>query len=405
MKQKIQILPSGIQLIDKAWGGFYSGATYLLTGPKKSGKTILGLQCVLESVRRNEVCLFFTTIRPKDLMINAASINFDLQECMNDNQVIIVRVNSVHKDDLQNNSDEYLADYLRDIIAVVEQYKPTRIIFDELTPLVEFSDLEKLRNIFLKTIDSIEENDITSLFIIGEPASKATIDIVNLLSELATGIITLSKKESHGISIGGSIKITPNIGHTEGQFKADFYIEPYKGIVTDFNSSINSQKTRLASGESSYKSLSEINVPTETYNHITFYNVDEFHLMLNNQIALYKSTGQLFTVAAFSLDNEAVEKRLLTVNQLKNSVRLSSDKKDKICIVGNKIIILLTKEDQKSINKLISSVKGNLPGSDPDYLTRISKCISVSTVQVDDKIKNSDDIFQKLLIYEPQTNN
>ena len=28
--------------------------------------------------------------------------------------------------------------------------------------------------------------------------------------------------------------IIPNIGHTEGQFKAAYYIEPYKGITVDF---------------------------------------------------------------------------------------------------------------------------------------------------------------------------
>ena len=28
--------------------------------------------------------------------------------------------------------------------------------------------------------------------------------------------------------------ITPNIGHTEGQFSANYSIEPYKGITVDF---------------------------------------------------------------------------------------------------------------------------------------------------------------------------
>jgi circadian clock protein KaiC len=408
MRHKIELLPSGIPLIDKTWGGLYRSGTYLLTGPRKSGKTILGLQYAQESVFRKEVCLYFTTIRPKDLMINAASINFDLQESMNNNQVIIVRVNSIPGGDLPKNNDEYLSDYLKDIISVVEQYQPSRLVFDELTPFISFQDLKKLSDVFAQTCESIEENDITSLFIIGEPASKSTKAVANLLFEYSTGVISLQKKEGHGISMGGTITIIPNIGHTEGQFKSEFYIEPYKGIVTDFIPSVQPQrlfKAPQSRKESNYKSLSEIEILAENYSYTVFYNVDDFNLILNNQIALYKTTGQLFTIAAFSLDKEAIEQGLLTVNQLKNYIRLSSDKKDKICLMGNKILVLITKEDQKSANKLIARVKGNLPGSDPYYLNKISPYISVSTIQVNDQINNSDDIFQKLLIKEFHDNN
>ena len=42
--KKLNLIPTGISLVDKAWGGFYKGGTYLLLGQKKSGKTLLGLQ-------------------------------------------------------------------------------------------------------------------------------------------------------------------------------------------------------------------------------------------------------------------------------------------------------------------------------------------------------------------------
>ena len=89
MKKKIQLVPSGIPLVDKAWGGFYRGGSYLLVGARKTGKTIIGLQYAMESALQDEVCLFFTSVRPKDLMINAASIDFDLQHYMNENLVIV----------------------------------------------------------------------------------------------------------------------------------------------------------------------------------------------------------------------------------------------------------------------------------------------------------------------------
>ena len=42
MKKKIQLVSSGISIVDNAWGGFYRGGTYLLIGPRKSGRTLLG---------------------------------------------------------------------------------------------------------------------------------------------------------------------------------------------------------------------------------------------------------------------------------------------------------------------------------------------------------------------------
>ena len=54
MKRKIQILPSGISLVDKKWGGLYRGGTYLLMGPRKSGKTLMALQYALECAKQKE---------------------------------------------------------------------------------------------------------------------------------------------------------------------------------------------------------------------------------------------------------------------------------------------------------------------------------------------------------------
>ncbi|MGB8317056.1 MAG: ATPase domain-containing protein, partial [Ignavibacteriaceae bacterium] len=92
MEKKIQIVPSGISLVDKSWGGFYRGGTYFMIGQHKSGKTLLGIQYVMECVKQKEVCLFFTTMRPKDLMFHAASIDFDLQHYMDQNLIIVIRV-------------------------------------------------------------------------------------------------------------------------------------------------------------------------------------------------------------------------------------------------------------------------------------------------------------------------
>jgi len=409
MKKKIQLLSTGISLVDSAWGGFYRGGTYMLIGAHKTGRTLLGLQYALESAKQKDICLFFTSMRPKDLMIQAASIDFDLQQYMNQNLIIVVRV--APPTELYNvpNPDHFLAEYLNDIITVVEQYQPAKIVFDELTPFIGFSNLNLLKDTFVRTIEEIEEQGITSLFIIGDPATPGAETIVNMLTSFATGIIFLKKDENRENRIaGGQMTITPNIGHTQGKFSTQYIIEPYKGVTTEiqplkqpvFSNAETSSKLRK------YKSLADIDAPEGAFSYLNFYNFNDFNLILNNQIALYKSTGQVFTLISFRLDSEAERKGLLTITQLQNAIRLATDRKDKICVLENKVIVLVTREEnQKSILSFISKTKGNLPSSDSNYIKSVVPYISVYAIKVDENIQNANDLFEHLSSDEPQLNN
>ena len=401
MKNKIQLLPSGISFIDNAWGGFYRGGTYLLLGPKKSGRTLLGLQFAMECASKKEVCLYFTSMRPKDLMIQAASIDFDLQHYMNQNFIIVVRVASPSDLYEVDNPDNFLVEYLNDIVALVEQYQPNKIVFDELTPFIGFNDIHLLKEVFSQTVEGIEENGITSLFVLGDPVSPLTNSIVDALASSSTGIIYLQKKEDEVNQIkGGTITITPNIGHPEGKFTSNYYIEPYKGLTADYRPKRTISSFPVSSTKETnlkYKSLADIFIEEEQYSYPNYYSESDFYLILNNQIALYKSTGQLFTVISFKLDVTAESLGLLTLTQLQNAIRLSTDKKDKICLISNKVIVLATKEEPKGINSIIAKIKSNLPNHDPDYLQNVIQFISVYALKVDESIQNADSLMDRIL--------
>src|ERR1035437_4948758 len=417
MKKKIQLLASGISLVDSAWGGFYRGGTYMMIGAHKTGKTLLSLQYAMESAGQKELCLYFTSKRPKDLIIQAASIDIDLQELMNQNLVIIVRVTPPTDIINASNADQYLVEYLNNIVTVVEQYQPLKIVFDELTPFVGFQNINLLQDTFLKTLEAIEDFGITSLFILGEPATQYAEQIIDAITANGTGIIYLrngamSENEYHR----GKMTISPNIGHTQGKFSADYIIEPNKGVITVAKPSVVStvSVTTDAPGSGSivapkgrnYKSLNDIDTAGESVTHSNYYDVNDFTLLLNNQIALYKTTGQIFTILSFRLDMEAERKGLLTISQLQNAVRLSTDRKDKICILANNVVVLITREEnQKGIKGLISKIKSNLPSNDPGFIKSVIPYISIYAVRVDENVHNANDILGLLIGNEKQDKN
>lgn len=398
MKKKIQLLPSGIPLVDNAWGGFYVGGTYLLIGQKKSGRSLLGLQFAFECVKQKGICLYLTSTRPKELMINAASIDFDLQYYMQQNSIILVKVAVPEKSD-EKKPDDSLIEFFEDIIPLVEQYQPAKIVFDELTPFVEFKNIESLHEIFLDTTEAIEDSGVTSLMILGDPAVSETTSIVETIAECSTGVIYLQKNEQGEKRMnGGKMIITPNIGHAEGQFSANYFIEPYKGIVTDFNRPPHENRSYdFFSRRSKYKSLAEIVTTSEKISFSNLYSINDFYLVLNNQIAKFKATGEPFYLVSFRLDSAAEKRGLLTITQLQNTVRLSIEKKDKICIINNKIIILITGEDPDNLLNLIAKIKSNMPVADPDYLNKIFQHIMVYTLQIEERFSSGEEMVAELI--------
>jgi hypothetical protein len=202
--------------------------------------------------------------------------------------------------------------------------------------------------------------------------------------------------------------ISPNIGHTQGKFSADYIIEPNKGVTTVVKPSVVAPLpididtpgpgSIVAPKGRKYKSLIDIDTAEEPTAHSNYYDVNDFTLLLNNQIALYKSTGQIFSILSFRLDIEAERKGLITIIQLQNAVRLSTDRKDKLCILSNNVIVLITQEEnKKGVKSLISKIKTNFPGNDPDYIKSVIPYISVCAVKVDEHVHSANDLLELLV--------
>jgi len=408
MDNGISLITSGFQLVDSKWGGIYRGGSYIIVGPRKSGRTLLGLQFAIESAKSSEVCLYFTNMRPKDLMIQATSLNFDIQSYMNKNLLIVVRVAPPNDIYDMYNPDDYLIEYINDIITVVNQYNPNRIIFDELTPYIGFRSLDLLRDVFLHTLETIEERNITSFFVLGEPATQKAQEIVSLLTDNVTGTIFLKKHDEKisGKYYGGTAIITPNVGHNEGQFSAEYRIEPYYGITVD----VPGDEKKIEKFTKEIKEQPPIDIidkPLQmdydfkkTSDNIVFsnvYNQSDFRLIVNNQIALFQSTGQTFNLISFKLDPAVQVKGLLSVNQLQNSINLSISKRDKLSVIDNKVVVILIRSTQKSVPELMEKLKQNMPSYDESYLNAIIDYISIINIEIDSSYKNANELIDPIV--------
>ena len=395
MTSGIQLIKSGFSFIDQKWGGIYRGGGYLIVGPRKSGRTLLSLKFAIESVKQSERCLFFTTMRPKDLMIQAATLDFDLQKYMNSNSIIVVRVslpNDVHD---AYDPDEYMKEYINDIISVSDQYKPDRIIFDELTPYISFKNLDLLEDIFTNMLEIIENKNITSFFIVGEPATEKSNEIVSILSDNVTGTIFLEKSSSktEGRFHSGTAILTPNVGHTEGQFDAQYWIEPKKGIVIESTQTVEVEREMQDEIKSDqFGSISGL---------VNIYNNDDFLLILNNQIALYQTTGNKFCFLSFRLNEMGLLDSKFAIHQLRNLISVSVKKRDKLCIIDDKIVMLLIRTSEEGLNKILDRMKQNISSLKNENMKSLLESIYVADIAIDKSIINSEMLLNSIKNDDP----
>ncbi len=464
MSRTINLIPSGLKLIDKKWGGIYKGGSYLIIGQKKSGRTLLSLQFAKAAAENDQVCLYFTTMRPKDLIIQAASIGFDVQKYMNEDKIIVVRVAPPNEYDDYKNPDENLGEFFKDICDVVKDYraqKPQRIVFDELTYYLGFNDLGYLQNVFLQTLEEIEDRDISSFYVVSEPATKHTEAIIDVIASNVTGIIYLKKSPTKlNLYYGGKIIITPNVGHTEGQFSEEYTIRPKIGIyveaidgieeniiqnIEEEDRTAKDKINRNVSNESIFETLqsnsvnfdtlkisnSQNEINKENFSQFTnkfeidlsklsklaeedskdlqikkfeqpinLYEIDDFSLILNNQIALHKSTGQQFSILVIKLDPVAKIKGLINIEQLQNALISVTDKKDKLCVIDNKVIILIIRPTDAKINNIFSNFHNYLPSKQIEFIKAVYEILSFEIIKANEELENAEYVLSKIKMDE-----
>jgi KaiC/GvpD/RAD55 family RecA-like ATPase len=370
MSDSTRLIPSGISLVDRAWGGFYEGGSYLIVGPRKSGRTSLALQFACEAASRKEACLYFTTMRPRYLSIQAASIGIHLERLLAEKSMAMMRILSPASAPARDN----FAEYIDAVQESIQAHRPDRVVIDELTPLVGPGDQGDPAPALASLTERLESNGITSLYVIGEPATPSSRKLADSFVESMTGTICLQRDSASSARElpGGRILITPNIGHPEGQFMAGFSIEPHKQLQMDDRSTWSrpsvSTSSLLPSGTD------------PTFNHPfgrdsrldhdflpaagTFVerqiiraglcSAGEFLEELHAHLETSRSTGALPRVVAFRVEPSNGRSDSFTLEQIARTVEAVGGPGHKVCVHRNLVMTVDPGDEPRDIHALVA---------------------------------------------------
>ena len=148
----------------------------LIVGSKNSGKTSIALNYAIHEFTKSK-SFFFTTQKKEEVITKAVKLFPELETVIKSNLIIYQAPIVSHMQ-----VDKVLSDILLGILQVTSTTKPDKIVFDEITSFLAFSDLDLLRKVFRQLLSALEQKNITALFTVAEPVSQRSIEIVGILT-------------------------------------------------------------------------------------------------------------------------------------------------------------------------------------------------------------------------------
>lgn len=233
-------ISSGIDVVDRTWGGLFEGGSYLVYGRVSNGRGLVSLIYSQTGTELGETCIFVSNERAKDLVIQAASVGFDVHGAHRDSSFRLVRASELIRDEVGPNSSSFLAG----LVEVVKEFKPSRLVLNDFMSLVRFSSeytFATFQAEYVRLLEQIEPLGTTLLVVLPEPANDGARQLTEYVMSKSTGAIHVGRAEGEPETY--QLTLIPQIGHITRRRKVEW---PLHGLV--------SQAERI---EASYKALVE----------------------------------------------------------------------------------------------------------------------------------------------------
>ena len=229
-------VPTGIPRLDSMLGGkgYYRGSSVLVSGTAGTGKTSVAAHFAYETARRGERALYLAFEEsPSQLVRNMRTIGVELQPLVKKDLIRIHASRPTHSG---------LEMHLVQIHKMISAFKPSAVIVDPISNLIDSGTQQEARTMLLRLVDFLKSKRVTALFThltSGGSALEATdiaisslIDTWLLLRDIESagernrGLYVLKSRGMQHSNQIREFRITP-----EGVQLEDVYVGP-DGVLT-----------------------------------------------------------------------------------------------------------------------------------------------------------------------------
>ena len=147
-------VPGLDDLFDK--GGFYRGSNILVSGTAGTAKTTIAAYFADEQCRKKEKTVYFAFEEsPQQLVRNMRSIGIDLEHHIKNGYL------EIHSSRPSLNGLEL---HLLKLRKMIRDFKPTTVIIDPISNLMNVGSVHEVRSMLVRLIDMLKINNITTFF-------------------------------------------------------------------------------------------------------------------------------------------------------------------------------------------------------------------------------------------------
>lgn len=188
---------SGFDLIDFGVGGLLPHKVYVVKGGSGVGKSVAGLQFLTRGLEHHEPGVLITDQKPANVLSQARSIGFTIEEAVRRNQLSILNPSSRYFDLVESPADiqaivDELADYIRQIDA-------RRLVIDPIYTLINTQYSANFALMVTQSLlNALEELPVTTLLIAGDEDNAEVNPIIRMLEHNAFGVVSLTNDEATG---------------------------------------------------------------------------------------------------------------------------------------------------------------------------------------------------------------
>jgi CheY-like chemotaxis protein/KaiC/GvpD/RAD55 family RecA-like ATPase len=128
-----ELIPSGIEPVDKLLGGLETGRIYLVHG-EASGKSLFGIKFLIEGLKRGENGALVIRYSPEDAVRRFARLGYDCLEDVYSGRLVILEYSTEIIQQIMRL--KVLTPVLRELEWLLGETRPRRLVFDPVTYLV-----------------------------------------------------------------------------------------------------------------------------------------------------------------------------------------------------------------------------------------------------------------------------
>ena len=181
----------GLSCFDERYGGLYRKRAALCVGRQGSGKTLLGVQALLQSVKEGERGLMLSAWRAHDLTITANHLGLPLADAIEKGQVILLEcADLLHTPSAEKNWMLPPGSFL-ELQEIITSNSVSRVIIDTILPWVAIQPEKKLAQHVFSFVQAFERMGVTALFTMPRPVSPLAFALKNRLEEQIPIVFTL----------------------------------------------------------------------------------------------------------------------------------------------------------------------------------------------------------------------